>query len=586
MHRTNWERGNVSKETRDELHPQVESGLGDIGQRREVRVAGIRVSGRRRRPSGERAPLPRELKASGWFWLGIGVFLLGLWISIFAWTETTNWWTDRDLAVLQWFVDLRSSATTRVMEALHALGSEWFNRPLRWGAVVALIVFKRWRHLFAAIGAIAVAENIGRWLTWEVGRTRPLVTQIGDWQGYSHPSVPVTALSVTLVVLGFSLIPKGKWRNRWFVGTGVAVFLLVVARMYLGVDHPTDAGTGALLGISVPVLIFRLFVPDSVFPVSYRRGSTAHLDVTGRRGEAIVQGIQDQLGIEVLEVKPFGLEGSGGSTPLRLKVAGDPDRYLFAKLYAQSHLRSDRWYKLGRTIIYGQLEDEVRFVSVRRLVEYEDYMLLAMAKAGLPSAEPFGIVELTPEREYLIVTEFFDGSREIGEAEITDEVIENALSIVRCLWDAGLAHRDIKPANLLVRSGEVFVIDTAFGTVRPSPWRQAVDLANMMIILGLRVEPEHVYAMATQQFSPDDIAEAFAATKGITIPSQSQRWLGKKRQEGRDILAEFRALAPGREEIAIQRWSAKRIWLALGAIAFLAVLGWFVVLNVFGRGIV
>ena len=237
------------------------------------------------------------------------------------------------------------------------------------------------------------------------------------------------------------------------------------------------------------------------------------------------------------------------------------------------------------TCLYGQLEDEVRFVSVRRLVEYEDYMLLVMKKAGLPSAEPFGIVELTPEREYLIVTEFFDGSREIGEAEITDEVVENALTIVRCLWDAGLAHRDIKPANLLVRDGQVFIIDTAFGTVRPTPWRQAVDLANMLIILGLRVDPEHVYALATQQFSPDDIAEAFAATKGITIPSQSKRWLSREKHEGHDILAEFRALAPDREEIAIQRWSAKRIWLALGALGLAIGFGWFVILNVFGRGI-
>jgi hypothetical protein len=326
-------------------------------------------------------------------------------------------------------------------------------------------------------------------------------------------------------------------------------------------------------------------VPDDVFPVSYSRGTTAHLDVTGRRREAIVKAVRDQLGIEVLDLKPFGLEGSGGSTPLRLTVAGDSDRYLFAKLYAQSHLRSDRWYKLGRTIVYGSLEDEVRFVSVRRLVEYEDYMMLVMAKAGLPSAEPFGIVELTPEREYLIVTEFFDGSKEIGEAEITDQVIENALGIVRRLWDAGLAHRDVKPANLLVRGDDVFLIDTAFGTIRPSPWRQAVDLANMMIILGLRVEPKRVYDLAVRQFSFDDIAEAFAATRGITIPSQSQRWLHSERQDGRDILATFRELAPDREAIAIQRWSARRIWLALGAAAMAFVFGWFVVWNVFGRGV-
>jgi hypothetical protein len=55
------------------------------------------------------------------------------------------------------------------------------------------------------------------------------------------------------------------------------------------------------------------------------------------------------------DVKPFGLAGSAGSTPLRITVAGDPPTQLFAKLYAQSHLCADRWYKLGRELLYGRL---------------------------------------------------------------------------------------------------------------------------------------------------------------------------------------------------------------------------------------
>jgi hypothetical protein len=50
----------------------------------------------------------------------------------------------------------------------------------------------------------------------------------------------------------------------------------------------------------------------------------------------------------VAEVTPFGLAGSAGSTPLRITVKGDPPRQLFGKLYARSHLRADRWYKLAR----------------------------------------------------------------------------------------------------------------------------------------------------------------------------------------------------------------------------------------------
>ena len=74
-----------------------------------------------------------------------------------------------------------------------------------------------------------------------------------------------------------------------------------------------------------------------------------------------------------------------------------------------------------------------------------------MRDAGVPTAAPLGIVELTPEREYLLVTEFFDGATEIGDAEVDDQIIDEGLSLVRRLWDAGLAHRDIKPANLMVQ---------------------------------------------------------------------------------------------------------------------------------------
>ncbi len=96
---------------------------------------------------------------------------------------------------------------------------------------------------------------------------------------------------------------------------------------------------------------------------------------------------------------------------MRLRVAGNPDTLLFGKLYAMSHVRADRWYKVGRTVIYGRLEDEAPFQSVRRLVQYEDYTLRLFRDVGIRTAAPFGIVELTPEREYLLVTEFFDGAR-------------------------------------------------------------------------------------------------------------------------------------------------------------------------------
>ena len=99
-------------------------------------------------------------------------------------------------------------------------------------------------------------------------------------------------------------------------------------------------------------------------------------------------------------------------------------------------------------------------------------------KIGVRTATPHGIVEITPEREYLLVTEFFTGAVEIGDAEVDDTVIDQGLAMIRKLWDAGIAHRDIKPGNLMVRSGELLLIDVCFVQVRPSPWRQASTWAT------------------------------------------------------------------------------------------------------------
>ena len=544
-----------------------------LGTARDVTSPETRRGRRRRRPTGEPPPLPRHLESTGVGWMVAAVGLIILALLVFtagrygrgvAFAVADDWVVQRLAAV-------RTPGMTSLMRGVTGLlGSIWTIKVLAWSTLVVLVVYRRYRHLIVAVVAVQLTSVVAIALSAAVRRPRPFGVELeGVWAGWSMPSRPVAFLSAVGVAMLYSLVPKGRWRQtgKWVVTALVA--LLAFARMYLGVDTPSDVLVGAALGVTIPLLAFRWFAPSDVFPVSYHRGRSAHLDVGGARGQAIRRALSDQLGLEIEEVKPFGLAGSAGSTPLRITVAGDPPTVLFGKLYARSHLRSDRWYKLGRELLYGRLEDEKPFHTVRRLVQQEDYALHKLHLAGLPTPRPYGFVELTPDREYLLVSEFFDGAVELGEAEVDQGVIDDGLGIIRRLWDAGLSHRDIKPANLLVRDGRMFLIDVAFVEMRPTPWREAVDLANMMLCLALRSDPRLVYERALRQFSVEEITEAFAATRGLAMPSQLRHML---RAQGRDLHAEFLSLLPERPApISIQRFSLRRIGLALLVVCALLV---------------
>jgi membrane-associated phospholipid phosphatase/tRNA A-37 threonylcarbamoyl transferase component Bud32 len=523
-------------------------------------VPGIRAH---RRPSGEPPPLPHDIGRTGKFWIGMVAYYFLTFLGVVLFRPLAGFFEATDAAILRWFAEARLSWLTAVMQDLNLTTSRWTLRLIRWGTILALIGFRRWRHLFVFLGAIIALEILAYQFSEIIARPRPFdVDMLAGWSGFSMPSRPIASLAVSLVGAMYALIPQGVWRDRakWAVAAICGVTIL--ARVYLGVDAITSALFGAVLGVAVGLTAFRWFVPNDIFPVTYSRGKAAHLDVGGRRGEAIVKAAKEQLDLTVLAAAPVGLEGSGGSTPLLLRVAADegPESKMFAKLYAKNHVRADRWYKLGRTILYGALEDETPFGTVRRFVEYEDYALRLMADYDLPTPEPHGIVEITPDREYMIVMEFFDGGVELGEAEVDDVVIGEGLKLVRDLWDVGLAHRDVKPANLMVQDGHLRLIDVFFVQVRPSPWRQAVDLANMMLVLGLRSDAQRVYDRALEYFTPEEIGEAFAATRGVASPTQLRSML---KEDGRDLLQEFRTLAPSFPPVRIQRWSVRRVALTL-----------------------
>jgi tRNA A-37 threonylcarbamoyl transferase component Bud32 len=523
---------------------------------------------RRRRPTGVAPPLPKQIGSTGWVWL---ILLMVVVVMGCLWLRADPGPLDQlDARVTDAVISIRMGWLDALAQKAHTIGSRVGFAALGVLLVVATAWFRRWRHLVIWTMSLAVAGALLQGLELVSLRPRPFgVQQLAAWEGYATPSIPVGAVAILSIGVVFMLFVPGRPRFWAKLAAAGAIAIIGTLRIYLGVDHFTDVLFGGIVAVAIPLAAFRAFAPNDVFPVSYgARGKAAHLDVTGPRGNAIRTAMQEQLGFTVHDIKPVGLEGSGGSTPLKLTVTDEAgrERRIFAKLYAKSHVRADRWYKLGRSMLYGRLEDETPFTTVRRFVEYEDYTLRLLGESGFPTPAALGIVEITPEREYLIAMEFFDDAVEIGAAEIDAHVIDEGLAMIRLMWDVGLAHRDIKPANLMVQGGELRLIDVFFVQVRPSPWRQAVDLGNMMLVLALRSDARTVYDAALRYFTADELAEAFAATRGVASPTQLRQQM---KLDGRDLIGEFRSMAPTRRPISVQRWNIRRVALIIASLVVL-----------------
>ncbi|HEY3264873.1 MAG TPA: hypothetical protein VGK12_06920, partial [Actinomycetota bacterium] len=351
-------------------------------------VARLANAGWRRRPSGEPPPLPREPGWRAWGWTTVALLIAGVAIGLAIVPS------DAESSLLRWFQDLRTPTLTDVAKVLDGLTDPLVVWILRVVILVVAAFFARWRHLITLLALYVVVDFLDTILA--VQRPAPEgVTVLSSNATTTFPSLPVAALAVTLFGAAMVLGRAGRPRRLAQAGAFALTGLVVLARLLLAADYPVDAVYSLLLGWIAVGFAFAFFVPEDVFPVSYARGGkAAHLDLGGARGEAIVAAVRDQLGFTVTEIEPFGLAGSGGSSPLRMRVA-ELDGYLFGKIYSTGHLRADRWYKVGRSILYGQLEDEVPLGSVRRLALYEDYALRLLRDVGIGVATTYGIVELT-----------------------------------------------------------------------------------------------------------------------------------------------------------------------------------------------
>ena len=142
------------------------------------------------------------------------------------------------------------------------------------GVIVAIVVFKRWRHLFTYLGALFAVRLIGGEIYYLYARPRPYdVTDIGRWSGYSFPAPPDRGGRVRRARHRLHAGRAGPPAERGEARSAPSSSAWSrAAELYLATLHPFDIVVGITLTYAILLNAFRFFTPNDVFPVAYRPG--------------------------------------------------------------------------------------------------------------------------------------------------------------------------------------------------------------------------------------------------------------------------------------------------------------------------
>jgi hypothetical protein len=188
-----------------------------------------------------------------------------------------------DDAVVRWLAGPDLPGFQALMRALSFLSSWWVLNGVLYALIIALLVLRRFRHLIIWLILTNLLALVGATILGPVAqRPRPFGVEIREgWGGWAMPSMHVTYLALGLVTLLYTLVPGGPLAQHRQVGGDGADRAERRRPDRAGRRRPTDVLVGVALGVTIPLLAFRWFTPNEVFPITYRRGRGAHLDVGG-----------------------------------------------------------------------------------------------------------------------------------------------------------------------------------------------------------------------------------------------------------------------------------------------------------------
>lgn len=280
-------------------------------------------------------------------------------------------------------------------------------------------------------------------------------------------------------------------------------------------------------------------------------------------GESVYQQLQD-AGLDPVSVRRV----PDGEEMRRYVVATREHGDLDAIVLDRDQQASGLLYRLYRRLRLRPEAQRRNLLTLRRMLEQEALMSYSVTAAEIRTPRLMAVRDLGPDTG-MLAYELIEGRPldRLGEAELTDGLLDDIWEMIAELHDHQLAHRRLSTHAIVVDGGgRPWLTDLRLGEVAAGTLQQRLDVAETLTVLSICFGYERTVKAAVARLGENNVAAALPMLQPVVLTRNTRSALKRSKGLLKNIREAVQALHPSvdPEPVKLERLSPKTLFSVCG----------------------